>query len=68
MPVITLEGPFLPQDKKEALAKGFTKMASEITQIPPEAFVIFIKENPYENMAQGGMLISQKLKIQNNKS
>ncbi len=55
-----MEGPFLPNDKKEALAKGFTKIASEITNIPQEAFVIFIKENPYENMAQGGMLISEK--------
>ena len=67
MPVITMEGPFLPDDKNEALVKGFTKIASEITNIPQEAFVIFIKENPYENMAQGGILISEKLKIQNTK-
>lgn len=65
MPVIIMEGPFLPNDKKEALVKGFTKIASEITNIPQDAFVIFIKENPYENMAQGGVLISEKLGLKN---
>ena len=65
MPVITMDGPFLPNEKKEALAKGFTKLASEITDIPREAFVVFIKENPYENMAQGDLMISEKLKLQN---
>jgi 4-oxalocrotonate tautomerase len=62
MPVITMEGPFLSSEKKEKLVQEFTKTASEITNIPKEAFVIFIKENPYENMGQGGILISEKLK------
>jgi hypothetical protein len=30
--------------------------------IPKDAYVFFVKENPYENMAQGGILISEKLK------
>ncbi len=30
--------------------------------IPKEVYVIFIKENPYENMSQGGVFISKKLK------
>ena len=62
MPVITLDGPFLSPEKKEQLVKEFTQLASEITNIPKEAFVVFIKENPYENMGQGGILISEKLK------
>jgi 4-oxalocrotonate tautomerase len=62
MPVITLEGPFLSPEKKEKLVHEFTKTASEITNIPKEAFVVFIKENLYENMGQGGILISEKLK------
>lgn len=66
MPVITLDGPFLSAEKKEKLVKEFTKLASEITNIPIDAFVVFIKENPYENMSQGGILISEKLKHQNN--
>ena len=65
MPVITLDGPALSLEKKEKLVKEFTQLASEITNIPKEAFVVFIKENPYENMGQGGILISEKLKQQN---
>jgi hypothetical protein len=33
-------------------------------KIPKDVYVIFIKENPYENMGQGGILISEKLKNQ----
>jgi 4-oxalocrotonate tautomerase len=62
MPVITLEGPFLPAEKKEQLIKEFTRVAVDITGIPKDAFVIFIKENPYENMGQGGITIAEKLK------
>jgi 4-oxalocrotonate tautomerase len=62
MPVITLDGPFLSNEKKEQIVKEFTQLASEITNIPKEAFVVFIKENLYENMGQGGILISEKLK------
>jgi 4-oxalocrotonate tautomerase len=64
MPVITMEGPFLSLEKKERLIKEFTKLASEITEIPSDVFVVFIKENPYENMGQGGILISEKIKHQ----
>jgi len=62
MPVITMEGPVLSLEKKEKLVKEFTQIASDITSIPKEAFVIFIKENPYENMGQGGILLTEKLK------
>ena len=64
MPVITMEGPFLSLEKKERLIKEFTRSASEITGIPSDVFVVFIKENPYENMGQGGILISEKIKLQ----
>jgi 4-oxalocrotonate tautomerase len=62
MPVITIEGPVLSLEKKEKLAREFTQLASDIMEIPKDVFVVFIKENPYENMAQGGVLISEKLK------
>ncbi len=62
MPVITIEGPAISLEKKEKLAKEITQLASEIMSIPKEAYVVFIKENPLENMAQGGILISEKLK------
>jgi 4-oxalocrotonate tautomerase len=62
MPVITIEGPVLSLEMKERIAREFAQLASDITTIPKEAFVIFVKENPYENMSQGGVLISEKLK------
>ena len=63
MPVITMEGPFLPIEKKEQLIKEFTRIANEITDIPTDAFVVFIKENAYENMGQGGITIAEKLQL-----
>jgi len=62
MPVITIEGPVLSFEKKEKLVKEITQLASDIMNIPKDAYVVFIKENPYENMGQGGILISEKLK------
>lgn len=62
MPVITVEGPSLSFEKKEQLAREMSQLASNIMNIPLDAYVVFIKENPYENMAQGGILISEKLK------
>ena len=64
MPVITIEGPVLSLEKKEKLAREITQLASDIMCIPKDAYVVFIKENPYENMSQGGILISEKLKKQ----
>ena len=62
MPVITIEGPVLSLEQKEKLAKEITQLASDIMNIPKDVYVVFIKENPYENMAQGGVLISEKIK------
>jgi 4-oxalocrotonate tautomerase len=62
MPVITIDGPVLSFEKKEKLVKEVTQLVSDITNIPKEAYVIFIKENSYDNMGQGGILISEKLK------
>lgn len=62
MPVITIEASALTHEVKERLAKEITDAASEITNIPNDAFVVIIKENPFENMAQGGVLLSARLK------
>ena len=66
MPVITLDGPFLPQDKKEELIRELTRVACEITTIPKEAFVVFIREYAYNSMGQDGITIEEKLKNQPN--
>jgi len=63
MILITLEGPFLSILKKEALAKTITDLTSEITGLSMDEILFFFKENPNENMAQGGIILSEKLKI-----
>ncbi len=32
------------------------------TNIPKDAFIVIVKENPFENMPQGGVLLSERLK------
>ena len=62
MPVITIEASELAHDVKEKLAREITDAASAITNIPKDAFIVILKENPFENMAQGGVLLSERLK------
>lgn len=62
MPVITIEGPVLSFGQKEQLVKEMSKLASDIMKVPLENYVVFIKENSYDNMGQAGILISEKLK------
>jgi 4-oxalocrotonate tautomerase len=62
MPVITIEGPVLSLDKKEKLAKEISILASDIMGVSLDAYIVIIKENAFENMAQGGVLISEKIK------
>ena len=64
MIVITLECPFLSIEKKETLAREFTDTASKIIGIAGDDVIIFFREDPNENMAQGGVIISEKLRRQ----
>lgn len=59
MPVITIETCQIDKAQKEALVKSFTKTAGEILKLPPEAFVILIKENDPDNIGSGGKLLTQ---------
>ena len=60
MLVITFEAAGLTIDQKRQVAKGFTKVASEATGIPEQAFYVFIKENEPDNVAVGGTLLSER--------
>lgn len=62
MPVITVEAGLLSLEQKEKLARELTKTASEIIGLPEKAFFTFLKENPYENVAVGGTLLSERNK------
>ena len=62
MPVITIEASPLAHGAKERLARELAEAASQITNVPKDAFVVIVKENSFENMAQGGVLLSERLK------
>ena len=60
MPVITFETSPITKEQKRKVAEGFTKVASEATGIPADAFYVFIKENGPDNVSVGGKLLSDK--------
>ncbi len=60
MPVITVSGPALSLEKKRELVKDLTEAANKIMDIPKEAFVVLVSENPQENVGVGGMLLADK--------
>lgn len=59
MPVITFEGPIIENlELKRTLAQKLTDAAAEtFDQIPREAFIVLIKENPPTNIGSGGILL-----------
>jgi 4-oxalocrotonate tautomerase len=60
MPEIVFDGPKLTKEQKRALVERFTQIASEVTSIPKEAFVVMIKENDLDNIGVGGKLLSER--------
>ncbi|ADC65163.1 4-oxalocrotonate tautomerase family enzyme [Ferroglobus placidus DSM 10642] len=59
MPVIIFEGPKLSREQKSELVEKFTEIASNVTGIGREAFVVLIKENEPDNVGVGGKLLSE---------
>ena len=62
MPVITIEASTLSHEVKERLAKELTDAQEFPSGESDPAFVVIVKENAFENMAQGGVLRSERLK------
>lgn len=60
MPVVTVEAAKLNKEQKSQLVKEFTKMASEIMNVPEEVFTVLIKENQMDNIGFGGKLLSER--------
>lgn len=60
MPIITFDGPKLTKEQKAEMARGFTKVAQEITKLPEPAFIVLLKESDLENVAVGGTLLSDR--------
>lgn len=62
MPTITIEAGKVTKEQKAQLVKEFVTSASKILNIPEHAFVTYIKENEYENIGSGTVLLSEKMK------
>jgi 4-oxalocrotonate tautomerase len=61
MPVITVEGPEIPDlDTKRKLARDFTAAASEAYRLPEEAIIVILHETSPECVASGGELICDR--------
>lgn len=59
MPYITIESGALTSEQKQLLIERLTAMASEITHIPSQFFMVSIKELPDENIGIGGESIDR---------
>ncbi|PKM87201.1 MAG: 4-oxalocrotonate tautomerase [Firmicutes bacterium HGW-Firmicutes-12] len=60
MPVITIEGAKMSKEQKAKLVKEVVQKASEIMNVPEQAFVTLIRENDFDNVGNGTMLLSEK--------
>ena len=65
MPVITVEAGKMATEQKEALIRELTRTASSIMKIPEQAYVVLLKENDYDNIGNGGKMLSKILAAQN---
>ncbi len=62
MPNIFFWGPKLSKEQKAELVSRFTEAATEITNIPAQAFVVNIVETNPENVGVGGALLVDRQK------
>lgn len=59
MPYITIESGALAPGQKKELIERLTMTTAEITGIPPQFFMVSIKELPDENIGIGGKSIDE---------
>jgi 4-oxalocrotonate tautomerase len=62
MPVIKVEIGHQPKEKKKEMIEKLTKTMAEITNIPVQAFVVYINEYEIENIGTGGVPLSEQMK------
>lgn len=60
MPVITVEAVGMTKEQKTELVTQLTETASRVTKFPKESIVVLLKENAYENVGVGGVLLSER--------
>ncbi|AOY77394.1 4-oxalocrotonate tautomerase DmpI [Clostridium formicaceticum] len=59
MPVINIDCGKITKEQKEKLVEVLVSKASEILNLPEEAFLTFIKENDLDNIGKGRQLLSE---------
>jgi 4-oxalocrotonate tautomerase len=64
MPVVIIEGPHLEVSAKRVLVKEVTDALEKAYKFPRQAYGVIIKENPPENVANGGELVIDRKKRQ----
>jgi 4-oxalocrotonate tautomerase len=61
MPLITVEGPKIPEiERKRMLVERLTDAAVEVYGIAREHIIVLIRENLPENVGAGGRLIADR--------
>lgn len=60
MPVITVEAMPMSLEAKRELVQALTEQAARCMKLPRSLIYEFIKENPYDDIGVGGMLLSDK--------
>jgi 4-oxalocrotonate tautomerase family enzyme len=58
--MITVSGPATDVAHKRKLVEGLTKTAAEVFGLPADTIVVIIQENPPENVARGGVLLTDR--------
>ncbi|NLV28329.1 MAG: 4-oxalocrotonate tautomerase [Methanomicrobiales archaeon] len=60
MPVITIDLWTVSSEIRAELIQKLTKTASDITNLPPSAFFVYIREYPPDAIGVGGIPLSQQ--------
>lgn len=60
MPAITIQSLPLTEAQKEVLAREFTRVFSEVSNVPPDKIYMFFDGYPLDSCAKGGELFSKK--------
>ncbi|MCG8501995.1 4-oxalocrotonate tautomerase DmpI [Methanolobus sp. ZRKC2] len=60
MPVIIMKAGKIPAEMKKELIEKLTSAASEVTNIPENAYTVLIEELDLDNIGVGGQVLSEK--------
>lgn len=60
MPVIQVEISTLTKEKKKEIIEKITQTMSEVTNIPKQAFTVYINEHDTDSIGVGGVPLSER--------